>query len=585
MTTADPHDVAVQRARDGDPWREILERLLLDVPVEQAGALMLRIKESRGSWGLLLSGQAGEALHIGDALSGTPIALAQFGFRVTCLDPVHGSCVLARCRSQALTPGQTLELVGGLDPNLPFRDDAFDLVVHETGHRYARNAFGFPMEELQRVARGERILVADNRLAYKRSAGTRGKFERVSPWRWLDLVFRPKQGERTLAGYRRIGGKGSKAYSLYPDSREFSHVVALDTKRPRLTIGRRERKNQLKMLAYEVGLFPWLTPSYAMHWGATGASRIERMVAALAERLGEVCPGVDHLVATRSNDALVLTAPEGASPEEERGEPGPGRWALHIPLSPAKRRLVERHFQFLTRMRLDFPTVPVPEPLFLGELEGVFLCAERRLTGWTAPHHTDSPRAIEHMLSDASRHFADLVVREPQPFSEDDFERLLRPRFRIVRDNCAPANSERAIARMEDETFEHIIGMTFPLVMHHADLRAKHVQTDKHGAVTGYLDWGAGEPEHLPYLDILHLVGHTRTQETGCTAGDAWRRLLAGELDAEAMRILDEHAERVGIDRDLRDVIEAAYPALMAGMSELNWDYSRPRWVHEHYQI
>jgi predicted metal-dependent hydrolase len=189
------------------------------------------------------------------------------------------------------------------------------------------------------------------------------------------------------------------------------------------------------------------------------------------------------------------------------------------------------------------------------------------------------------MLFDASRHFASIRVRAPQPFSQDDFEEILRPRFAIVRATCARAATEKEIARMERATEERILGRTFPLMLHHADLRAKHVQTDAAGNVTGYLDWGAASARHLPYLDVLHLVTHTRTQEIGCTAGDAWRRLLAGELDERERRVLDDHAERVGVDRELRDIVEAAYPALMAGMSELNWDYSRPRWVHDHYQI
>ena len=61
--------------------------------------------------------------------------------------------------------------------------------------------------------------------------------------------------------------------------------------------------------------------------------------------------------------------------------------------------------------------------------------------------------------------------------------------------------------------------------------------------------------------------------------------MIAGKIDDRERSVLEDHAGRVGADRELRDVIEAAYPALMAGMSELNWDYSRPRWVHDHYQI
>jgi aminoglycoside phosphotransferase (APT) family kinase protein len=123
-------------------------------------------------------------------------------------------------------------------------------------------------------------------------------------------------------------------------------------------------------------------------------------------------------------------------------------------------------------------------------------------------------------------------------------------------------------------------------VLYHADLRGKHVQVDRDGSVLGYLDWGTAEPEGLPLVDLLHLVIHERKQELGCSAGDAWRivRDRRGLRDYEE-KAVSNYATALSLDADVVQAITELYPVLVAAMAEKNWDYSRPRWLHEQFGI
>ena len=48
---------------------------------------------------------------------------------------------------------------------------------------------------------------------------------------------------------------------------------------------------------------------------------------------------------------------------------------------------------------------------------------------------------------------------------------------------------------------------------------------------------------------------------------------------------LDDYGERLGMEDGVRRALEEAYPLLVGGMAEKNWDYSRPRWLHHQYGI
>src|SRR5688572_14343246 len=72
----------------GTPYKPALEALLLALAPEAADALMMLLKESRGAFALLAPAPpaGSRALFVGDARSGTAVALATLGHKVTLLD-------------------------------------------------------------------------------------------------------------------------------------------------------------------------------------------------------------------------------------------------------------------------------------------------------------------------------------------------------------------------------------------------------------------------------------------------------------------------------------------------------------------
>ena len=122
------------------------------------------------------------------------------------------------------------------------------LVVQEGGLPGPATGYAHDLAECARVAQGELVLVADNRLGYKRSAGAHGAFHVLGPLEYTGAAAAPRRGEKSLWGYRRAlaaaGFERAEAYSLYPHSGQFVHVVALDRPRPRRrrNLGARERR-------------------------------------------------------------------------------------------------------------------------------------------------------------------------------------------------------------------------------------------------------------------------------------------------------------------------------------------------------
>jgi hypothetical protein len=543
------------------------------------------LRESRGAWFPLLRAVQGDLLFLGNALSGSITPLAAAGFRVTVLERNAERARFAQLRAAAHTPGAVRFVLGGDAARLPFPDHAFDVVVQEDGVSPAGGHCVHGFDEVLRVARGEVVLTADNRLAYKRSSGRRSDFHVPGPLEFARAALSPEHGERTLGGYRRLfardGFARPRAFALYPHSRDFTHVVALDERLPTLTIGPMERKNRVKLVARSLGLFPAFTPSYALigaRHGSTGPTRMARILAELAERTGEPAPVAEQFVGTRGNTLLVQT--------RAREDDARGAWTLHIPLCPKNVPQLELHMDSLALVRRRFPDVPVPEPLFHGRIEGLWLSCERRLPGWTAPQVVGDRARIARMQLDAARHFARLVTRPKRAFTAEDFESQVTARFRLAAEHAAVPSTVANIERLLTEARERLVGAELPLVLYHADLRSKHVQVDRDGAVLGYLDWGTTEPEGLPLFDLLHLIVHERKQERQISPGEAWRavRDRRGLHDHE-VEALEAYARDVGITADVARAIEAIYPVLVGAMAEKNWDYSRPRWLHRQFGV
>jgi aminoglycoside phosphotransferase (APT) family kinase protein len=556
------------RAAQGSGFRAALEALLLELDDPRAELLQLLLREGRAAWLTQLASAGGRALFVGNAFSGTITALALQGFDVAVLDPVEERTRFAAFRAREQTPGR-VEIA---------REPAglFRLVVLEEG-------LPSRAQELARFERllepqGELVLVADNRLGYKRSLGKKGEFRVSGPLGFAQRALAPAAGERTLHGYRRALELGRvrsiEGFALYPHRLDYSHVVALDRPHPALTIGPLEKKNRIKLAGKALGLFPVLAPSFALvaRLGELQRTRLERVLGALAQRLGEPLPEVETVVATRGNSAVVHT---------HRG----AAWTLHIPLAPKVLPQMEHHMRTLRHVRERFPGVPVPEPLFSGTLEGLSFCCERRLPGWSAPRDCGIEARRSRTLAQIAEILPRLVVRAAQPLDEATFEAQIAARFRIVREHAAvPAT----IARLEEllaQARDELIGKSLPLVFYHADLRAKHVQVDEQGNVLGILDWGTAEAEGLPYFDLLQLLVHERKQEYGCSVGEAWRGVCARAIRDYEREALERYCAALGLDGATARAIEQLFPVLVAAMAEKNWDYSRPRWLQRQFGI
>jgi aminoglycoside phosphotransferase (APT) family kinase protein len=580
---------AIAAMERGVPFKAAYEELLLGLDDATADLTMQLQREARGAWLVLLrepvrADRRARALLIGNSLSGTSVPLANHGFDVTLFDSSQARLRFATLRNAALAPQRTTAVLASGEARLPFDDASFDLVVQEDGPPSPERGWRHDLGELRRVCAGEFALIADNRFAYKRSRGRRGKFHVAGPFDYARHLFAPRGGERSLRGYRALleapDFERARAFALYPHAREFTFVVGLDAPLPRLAIGPKERQNKPKLVAQRLGLFPLFAPSFALV-AARGAAaeappRIERILAELARKLDAPAPEVEHLVATRGNSALVLT----------RGRGDASRWCVHIGLSPAQRSQLVTHFEMLRLISERFAGVPVPAPLFIGEVEGVFLTCEQRLGGLTAPQLTGDRGAAGRMLADAAQHMAGLAIEPARALDETEFERLLGRRFELVARFARVPSTLEHLARMRDEVRATLVGRAFPRVVYHADLRGKHVQVERDGRVLGYLDWGSSEQSDLPYFDLLHFVAHERKQEEHLQALEAWRlvRDRSGLREYERAA-LDDYSRRLGLDDEYRRAIERVYPVLVAAMAEKHWDFSRPEWLHRQFGV
>jgi aminoglycoside phosphotransferase (APT) family kinase protein len=592
---------AVAALEKGAAFKTAYEALLLEISDDTADRLMQLQREARGTWLVLLRAVApkeGEprALLIGDALSGTSVPLGHAGFRTTLYDRSARRLRFAELRNRALTPGDEVRTMLRRDETrLPFEDGEFELVVQEAPLDARDGDLANAVAERQRVCRGEWVWIADNRFAYKRSSGRRGVFRVPSPIEYARKVLHPG-GERSLAGYREASAAPDfappRSFALYPDAREFTYVVGLDGAPPSLEVGPKERDNKLKLLGASLGLFPLFTPSFALlatrREHAHAPPRVERLLDALAERTGEARGELEHVVATRGNTALLMTrrkTPDGAGPES-RLEDRRGEWCVHIGLSAAQRSQLATHARFLELISRRFPAVPVPQPLFCGELDGLYLTCERRASGLTAPQLTGDLAATRAMLGDAARMLAELVVEPARPMDEADFESLVARRFALVERYCGHADTAANLRRMLERARASLLGRTFPRVIYHADLRSKHIQVDAHGRIVALLDWGSGEERDLPYFDLLHLIAHERKQAEGWDAKRAWALVRERtDLRAYERAALDDYSARLGLDDEYRRAIEGFYPVLVAAMAESHWDFSRPRWLRRQFGI
>jgi len=307
-------------------------------------------------------------------------------------------------------------------------------------------------------------------------------------------------------------------------------------------------------------------------------TRLQRILQSLSERSNAPKHTAQHLIATRGNVAVVQTrAPQ--SPPGPGGAPGP--WTLHIPLCAQKRRLLKRHAECLRGLPNAHPKVPIPKLHFAGEVEGLWLTSEQRLAGHSAPQLPTNGPEQQRMFAEVGEQLVHLRLPNDQTLDAQRLEELLGDRIRRVMRLSGRRETAQRIGAMQAEACEALLGLTVPRVLYHADLRPKHVQVDSSGHVLGLMDWGAYEPDFLPYVDLLHLFAHLRPD----SARLQWQRLLENRIEPWERSVLAAYQAALGLpDRYVR-AIEALYPVLVAGMAERNWDFSRPYWVHREFGL
>lgn len=564
---------------DGASWRVALERHLLAIDLVEAERLMQVLKEGRGTWlPLVLGAAAGasdEAWLFGNALSGTALVLARLGWSVRLFDPSATRGALAVHRDRWLADGRALHV-------------PWDGRAAPSGR--ARGALAI-VEGPLAGAGTERLLadlrargaapvwhVGDNRIGYKRSTGVRADLRVQSPLRFArNALFGTG---RSLPGYRRAvrtsAGAATRALALYPHRWDFSLVVDLDEAAGAdLFLGPGERSNRLKMLGHRLGLFRWLTPSFAVGSGASARPLIRSVVERVAAVSGEAVGGVDHLIATRGNNALVLTRGVDAHPTR-------GRFAIHVPLGPDQERQMRRHAHFSARIAAgELPGPRVPEPIWTGRVDGVFVEVERRVGVVNGAQLVDE-RVRERTLLPGS---AELLVAarhaaEPRGLDENERRVLIHERAASIAARTGRDATSAGVLALADALDLALADERFPRVVGHGDLRAKHVAADASGRPEALLDLGCARASDLPLVDLLNLVLHDRKDDAGTSLGAAWREARERRLPEPLERVLAAYTARLGLSRAYDQAIRAAYPLFVASSAEQFWDYSRPRWVH-----
>ncbi len=585
---------AIARARDnrnnGLPYKRCLELLLAELTPAASDAFALLLDGGRGAWIPLLEGKGGRALFMGDACSGTVVALAHLGFKVLVLDACPARLVFGRLRAEGMEL-RVQHVLAGSDTALPIQSRQFELVVQEEGLPHPSRDWGHAPDELWRVCKHELLVTANNSLAYKRPTGQRGGYVKPSPLQWLRHAIAPAQGERPLrATMQALAWPETELhpFALYPNAKDFCHMVALDGGLPKLAVGAKEKKNALKVIGAKAGLFPLFTPSFAIHGSRKPGSsrRLDRILQAIAEHIDEPTPVAEYVISTRSNNCLVQTRPLDA-----RGiAPGthalgaPGWWVLHIPTNPYTDRMLRNDGACLRHIRKTFPHLPVPTPIMSGEVEGLFLHCEQRLPGLSAPQHEDEEQLHASMLMRVANDYSRLVVEPSALIDEERFEQMIAPRFRLARDLSTHAGTGRALDEMLNDVHSVLVGRRIPLVLYHADLRPKHIQLGADGQILGYYDWGASERCFLPYLDLLNLALHLSKGHSPNAISDC-QRIAARQWYPGERRAFDHYANTLELEDEVRACLERTLPAFIAGMSERNWEFSRPGWIRSQFGI
>lgn len=583
----------------GTPWRDALEQHLVAIDLVEAERTMQVLKEGRGAWCPLaidrpaLLDRPATAWLFGNALSGTATVLGRLGYRVVLFDPsaTRGAVAVHRDRLNGGGRARHRAWVQALaSTSLDDGSGPPELAVVEGPVPRALDPKGGLVRALMELGAKRVWHVGDNRLGYKRSTGVRADLRVRSPLRFMrDALF----GEgRSLAGFRRaVAPLGpARSLALYPHRWDFSLVVGLDGHRgPDLFLGPGERANRIKIAGHRLGLFPWLTPSFAVGGPAGETSFVDRILAEVGARTGEDPGRLEHLIATRGNNALLLT--DGARSGEcdsEGGGQATGRFAVHVPLGADQERQVRRHHRLLECLHESgAPRIATPEPLWCGNIDGLFVQVERRVGSLNAAQLVDERDRETVVLPGCVSILAAARADDGPPRVLDDAELAehVHGRAEAVARRAARPETADAVRALADRLGEVLANEPIARVFGHGDLRAKHVAIEADGTPVALLDLGCAQPSDLPLVDLLNLVLHDRKDDARSSLGAAWCEARERRLPAPLERVLDDYVERLELPRAYDDAIRAAYPLFVAASAERYWDYSRPRWVHRQFGL
>jgi aminoglycoside phosphotransferase (APT) family kinase protein len=575
----------------GAPWRDALEQHLCAIDPIEAERTMQVLKEGRGAWvPLAIDGPATRerpavAWLFGNALSGTATVLARLGLRVVLFDPSTTRGAIAVHRDRWNGSGQVRHRVWTRALAAMELDDGSGppaLAVVEGPVPSALDPAGGLVHALTEFGAKRVWHVGDNRLGYKRSTGVRADLRVRSPLRFVrDALF----GEgRTLAGFRRaVGPLGpARSLALYPHRWDFSLVVGLDGRRgPDLFLGPGERSNRVKIAGHRLGLFPWLTPSFAVGAPVPERSFVDHVLGEVGARTGEDPGRLEHLIATRGNNALLLTSGAGTRSSS-------GRFAVHVPLGADQERQVRRHHRLLEGLRTTgAPELATPEPLWSGVIDGLFVQVERRVGALNAAQLVDERVRERVALPGCVSILAAARADDgpPRVLDEAELAEHVYGRAEAVAARAGRDETARAVRGLANRLGEALADEPFPRVFGHGDLRAKHVAVEADGTPVALLDLGCAQPSDLPLVDLLNLVLHDRKDDARSSLGAAWIEARERRLPRALEAVLAEYVERLGLSRAYDDAIRAAYPLFVAAAAERYWDYSRPRWVHRQFAI
>jgi hypothetical protein len=307
-----------------------------------------------------------------------------------------------------------------------------------------------------------------------------------------------------------------------------------------------------------------------------GSSRIERVLSALSQRLGEPCPAPELVFASCGATIEVHTACPALDAADPRG-----RWVLHLGTQSGESDALQRGAGLQHRaLELD-ARAAVPRPLAFGVFEGLSLHCERRLPGWPADRRAISSADAGRWQDQASSFLAGLRVPGAAPIAASDIASRCRTWRELAREQLRSTSAaSRCVERLAVEASSTLAGLALPAVLAHGDLRPRHLLVDSSRQVRGWIHWSLGEAEGLPGLDWIHLHLHLEAQRRRETLGAALQRLLAAEqVDLPEHAALWRYASALGLSRSTLLAIARLHPLYLASIAGRFSHPPSPGWL------